>query len=197
LPSAMKRPKFVVMATFIAQILPKLIKILVFFLIFLPVFGKSPLEKATLTPPLVRPSANAMLSLLRQGELILPSGKKLKIYLAGSTEEQKQGLSGLLKKDFSTSHGMLFLFREEGQRRFWMKDTNFNLDIIFLDQDLKVLDRENDMPAHPGYDLPENIPMTRTVWARHVLELRSDSPWSKEIKIGITLHWKGKEKLIP
>ena len=35
---------------------------------------------------------------------------------------------------------MLFSWTEEDLRYFWMKDTNFSLDLIFINSDLKIVD---------------------------------------------------------
>ena len=62
-----------------------------------------------------------------------------KIYhleVAHSPSLQKKGLSG--RKKLQADQGMLFVFKKEGRRSFWMKDTHFPLQMIFLDQNKKI-----------------------------------------------------------
>src|SRR5690606_17679487 len=72
--------------------------------------------------------------------LVLPSGEKIETYLALSDEEQTLGLSHIKDNEFSGTQGMLFFNKQDSVRHFWMPDTHFNLDIIFLNKDLYVLD---------------------------------------------------------
>ena len=122
-------------------------------------------------------------------QLALPSGKILQTKLALTLEEQTQGLSGVSKDQFQKDQAMLFVYSRKGTRAFWMPDTYFNLDIFFLDDGLKVLSLERNLAAHPGYHEPPKIQRTKAHMAQHVLELRSDSPLAREIKVGTSLRW--------
>ena len=53
-----------------------------------------------------------------------------RIEVADTVEKLKKGLSGRRKLDENC--GMLFIFPEEGQLSFWMKDTEFPITIAFL-----------------------------------------------------------------
>lgn len=128
-----------------------------------------------------------------KGQLELSNGKNITTYVAKGAEKQTQGLSGVLEEDFKDDEAMLFYYEEDGPRRFWMPDTYFNLDIFFLDQDLRVIDIERNMPAHPGRTEPPRIAQTRTIICRHVLELKSSSEQSRKIKIGDQLTWTSEE----
>lgn len=124
------------------------------------------------------------------GPLIqLPGQETIEVSLAISDKEQQKGLSGLSSDAFGPKQGMLFYYQEDGERRFWMPDTYFDLDIFFLSQDLVVVDVSRDMAHHPGWKSPPEIAQTPPVVCRHVLELRSDSPLAKKIVIGSKLKW--------
>ncbi len=119
--------------------------------------------------------------------LALPSGKILHVKVLTTIDEQLQGLSGVLEHQLADNHGYFFFYKKSDVKQFWMPDTYFNLNIIFLDQDLKVIYVEENIPAHPGRE--GNIPRTRPVYARHILEIKSKSPLAKEIVVGTTLKW--------
>jgi len=131
----------------------------------------------------------------RKAKLTLPSGKKLKIDLALTRREEQQGVSGIQAKDYPDDRGLLFVYWNYELRRFWMPDTLFDLDIFFLDKNLKIRDVERNVSHYPGRQFPSKIPKTRTILSAHVLEMKSASPLAKEIKPGDTLKWSSKPKL--
>jgi uncharacterized membrane protein (UPF0127 family) len=130
-----------------------------------------------------------------QGQHVLPEletvhGQKIKLYVSVSDEAQATGLSGIKPRDWPAGRGMLFVYPENGQRMFWMPNTFMDLDIFFLDKNLKVLNVARDMPHHPGTN-ESVVPIARTptYYARHILELRADDPVSKSITVGQQLKW--------
>lgn len=78
----------------------------------------------------------------------------MNVRLAITRLEHSKGLSGIKPSDFSVNDSMLFVNDRMGERRFWMPDTYFNLDIIFLDSDLKIVGIEKNVPMHPGMGEP-------------------------------------------
>lgn len=132
-------------------------------------------------------------STLKTVELITPSGDVIKTSLAISPSEQEQGLSGVQSEDYEANQGMLFYYDADEEKNFWMPDTYFDLDIHFLDKDLKITDIIRKLPHYKGRANPELIPRARPVWSRHALEMRSDSSISQKLKIGDQLIWKGEK----
>ncbi|WP_034727945.1 DUF192 domain-containing protein [Bacteriovorax sp. BSW11_IV] len=125
----------------------------------------------------------------------IEKGAEINVHVAVTDIEQAQGLSGVKKEDFATNQAVLFYYPDDGQRQFWMPDTHFNLDIFFLDKDLKVLNVERNVPAHPGMTEPPPIARTGLYTCRYVLELRADSDLAKKIKKGTVLKWLGQKSL--
>lgn len=124
-----------------------------------------------------------------------PAQKVVQLRLAISHDEQAHGLSGLKPKEFTTNEGMIFINAEESARTFWMNDTYFNLDIIFLDKNLKIVGIEKDVPFHAGSIEPPNIYRTHTYQAQFVLETKANAPFSKNLKVGDQLNFIGKSTL--
>lgn len=123
--------------------------------------------------------------------LITPKGETIKTRVVFRDQDQIQGLSGVKPDEFEENEGMLFWYQDEGVRAFWMPDTYFDLDLFFLDKDLKVIDITRKLPHYVGRHNESLIPRAREVWSRHVLEMKSSSPVSVSINVGDKLEWKG------
>ncbi|MBL6988712.1 MAG: DUF192 domain-containing protein [Bacteriovoracaceae bacterium] len=123
------------------------------------------------------------------GKISFPFGATIEVDLAISPKDQKSGLSGVKNEKFATNRGLLFIYKKMGPRVFWMPNTYFNLDIIFLDDKFKVVDIERNMPAHPGLKQPPAITTTKQVNAQFVLEMKASSPIASKIGKGMQLKW--------
>ena len=63
----------------------------------------------------------------------------LDIELAETDAERQQGL--MYRTQMDGNQGMLFIFDEERQQSFWMKNTYIPLDIIFINKDWRIVDQ--------------------------------------------------------
>jgi len=101
----------------------------------------------------------------------------LKVEVASSNTERAKGLSG--RESLSADTGMLFLFNNSGKYSFWMKDMNFPIDIIWIDENSKIVFIEKDAK-------PESYPalLGGLVDAKYVLETVSGFASKNNIKIG-------------
>jgi uncharacterized protein len=94
-----------------------------------------------------------------------------------STEaERNLGLSG--RSCIGDEQAMLFVFDAEGRHGFWMKDMNFNIDIVWLDKDKKVVHIENNVPkdSYPKVYYPDKS-------AQYVIELNAGVVSGLDLKI--------------
>ncbi len=128
-------------------------------------------------------------------ELLTPNGDAIQTTLAISPAEQERGLSGKRADEFGADEGMLFFYPDEDERHFWMPDTYFDLDLFYMDKDLRITDIIRRLPHYVGRANPDLIPRARGVWARHVLELKSTSAVAQRLKTGDVLKWKGTHSL--
>jgi uncharacterized membrane protein (UPF0127 family) len=68
---------------------------------------------------------------------VIINGNAIKAEIARTESEQARGL--MYRQNLDTNSGMLFIYEDEAQRTFWMKNTYVPLDIIFIDKDKKVV----------------------------------------------------------
>jgi uncharacterized membrane protein (UPF0127 family) len=124
-----------------------------------------------------------------------PTGQSVETRLVYTLADQMQGLSGVKPEDFRDDQGMLFWYLEEDEKNFWMPDTYFDLDIIYLDREFRITDIVRKLPHYIGRAHRDLIPRARPVWSRHAVEMKAGSPISSAFKIGDKLEWNGKMTL--
>jgi len=64
-------------------------------------------------------------------------GQRFQVELAADDQSRAMGL--MFREQLPVDQGMLFLFRREAPRAFWMQNTLIPLDIIYLDSNLRVV----------------------------------------------------------
>ncbi len=92
--------------------------------------------------------------------------RTFKLQIADSPEKQQLGLGK--RESLRPDDGMVFIYTDEAQRCFWMKDMRFAIDIIWLDKQKEIV--------HIGPDIrPETYPKTfcPDKSAQYVVELSS------------------------
>ncbi|NND63309.1 MAG: DUF192 domain-containing protein [Flavobacteriaceae bacterium] len=89
----------------------------------------------------------------------------LDIEFAESEYETQTGL--MYRKSMDPNHGMLFIFKKEERKAFYMKNTEFALDIIYINSDKEIVSMaKNAKPLDPT-SLPSDAP------AKYVLEVNA------------------------
>lgn len=68
------------------------------------------------------------------------NGKEYELMVASSEEEKEYGLMGV--SELGDNEGMWFCYKDDPQEElsYWMKNTSIPLDIIFVSEDMEVLD---------------------------------------------------------
>lgn len=99
--------------------------------------------------------------------------------IANTDPLREKGLGGVTS--LNSNQGMFFMFDTSGLYGFWMKDMLIPIDMIWLDQNLKVVYIEPNV-------LPSTYPavFTPTLPAMYVLETQSGFAEKNSIKIGDT-----------
>jgi hypothetical protein len=104
---------------------------------------------------------------------------ELQLELATSPEERAHGL--MYRDSLGEKNGMLFVFEEKGYHAIWMKNVKFPLDILWLDEGLRVVYIIRDVPPCKSEPCPIYLPR---IDAKYVMELPANSTIKHGIEIG-------------
>jgi uncharacterized protein len=74
---------------------------------------------------------------------VIVNGVVLVADIAATDEQRTKGLS--LKDSLAENEAMLFVFDNEGEHTFWMKNMKFPIDIIWIDTDKTVVHLEHNL----------------------------------------------------
>lgn len=97
--------------------------------------------------------------------------------IVSTIEEKQKGLMFVEKLD--ENKGMLFLYKNEDEKYFWMKNMLIDIDIIGLDKDKNVVDILKNVPI--CYD---NCSIYKIKNSKYILEINSGLIEKYNIKIG-------------
>jgi len=100
------------------------------------------------------------------------------VELAKTPEEIRKGL--MFRESLEPDKGMLFIFEEESEHSFWMKDTKIPLDIIWINSNKEVIFIEKGVQPCQG----ECEVFSPEVVARYVLELNAGTTDSLGVGLG-------------
>ncbi len=105
--------------------------------------------------------------------------RDLRLEIADTPAKREKGLSG--RAVLHNRQAMLFLFETPGIYPFWMKDTRFSLDILWLNNDV-IVDMAT-LPATLGDAIPAIY--TPTHFADRVLEVEAGTGQKKGLQRGV------------
>ncbi|MBL0685599.1 DUF192 domain-containing protein [Aquimarina mytili] len=116
------------------------------------------------------------LSLFDSKDSIPSSITTLDIEIADDDYQIQTGL--MYRKSMQNNQGMLFVFSKEAPRSFYMKNTEFALDIIFIDSKNKVVSIQKNAQPFNESSLPSEGP------AQYVLEVNAGLTNTWNLKSG-------------
>jgi uncharacterized membrane protein (UPF0127 family) len=113
---------------------------------------------------------------------IKAKGQTISAQTAKTEPEREKGLSG--KACLGPNQGVLFVFDKPAGYAFWMKDMKFNIDIVWIGPDKKVVyEKENLSPA----TYPNSF--TNPVPAKYVLEVAAGQAGKLGLRPGTQLYY--------
>lgn len=100
-----------------------------------------------------------------------------KLEVAENNNDKTRGLSG--RASMPDDQGMIFIYDEPDQRCMWMKDMNFPIDIIWLDENKNVIHIEKNVTPDT---YPSSFCGTRE--AKYVIELNEGEADYAGLRVG-------------
>jgi uncharacterized membrane protein (UPF0127 family) len=143
-----------------------------------PTATSEPTPRATVTPTETANTSQGVLRRIVQvGDLEFP------VELAVDLEKRARGLSG--RESLGAGTGMLFVFENAERFRFWMKEMQFSLDMVWIASDCRVVDVSENVPfpdpSTPLNELPRYSPESP---AKYVLEINGGEAADLGLDIG-------------
>jgi len=109
--------------------------------------------------------------------------EKYNVLVRDTEEKRVTGLSNTLKLEKDTV--MLFIFDKPDYHGIWMKDMNYNIDIVYLDENMNVINYFDDVSpsTYPKVYYPEKL-------TTYIVEMNSGERLKSGIDKGIKLYYK-------
>ena len=125
-------------------------------------------------------------SFKKEGELTIfkadSTTVNLDIEIANSEYETQTGL--MYRDAMETNQGMLFIFPDETQRYFYMKNTKIALDIIYISSNKTIVSFQKNAKPFDESSLPSTFP------AKYVLEVNAGLSDAWSLRIGDRIQFK-------
>jgi uncharacterized membrane protein (UPF0127 family) len=114
--------------------------------------------------------------------LTLPSGKVLQAEVMVRDEDRAMGL--MFRPSLPSDHGMLFVFERPDFHGIWMKNCRFAIDIVWLDEDKRVVHIAEHAPPCKAEPCPVYAPLRK---AAYVVEINAGQARREKLALGATL----------
>ena len=116
--------------------------------------------------------------------LKLPSGKVLQVEVMVKDEDRQMGL--MFRPSLPLDRGMLFVFEQVDFHGFWMKNCRFPIDMVWLDEDHRVVHVAEAVPPCKADPCPVYQPLRK---AAYVLELNAGQARREKASLGSRLEF--------
>jgi uncharacterized protein len=114
--------------------------------------------------------------------LKLPTGTVLQTEVMIKDPERQMGL--MFRPSLARDHAMLFIFETMDFHGIWMKNCKFPIDIVWLDEQRKVVHVAEAVPPCKADPCPVYQPMQR---AAFVVEMNARQAEQEKVALGATL----------
>jgi uncharacterized membrane protein (UPF0127 family) len=118
----------------------------------------------------------------RTAPLTLPSGRVLEVELMVSDQDRAMGL--MFRRSLDAERGVLLVFEGSGFHGIWMKNCRFPIDILWIDEDHRIVHVAENVPPCREDPCPVYQPLRR---ALYVLEINGGQARREGAVVGATL----------
>lgn len=132
-------------------------------------------------------------SFTKDGELVFTDSlgnSKTKIDLEIADNEYKRQLGLMNRPSMEENQGMLFIFPVEQMQSFWMRNTLISLDMIFVNEDKKIVTIHKNTKILSSQSYPSSDP------SMYVVEVVGGFSDTHNIVVGDKIYWM-KTKNVP
>ena len=123
--------------------------------------------------------------------IALPDGFVVHAEIAADDATREQGL--MYRDHLPEDRGMIFMFPQVGLYPFWMKSTLIPLDMIWIDEQKKVVHVAHDVPPCRADPCPSYSPNAN---ASYVLELAAGVAGKHKVVTGSVLRFEGLSNVV-
>lgn len=114
-------------------------------------------------------------------------GLNIHAKVASTANQRKSGLSKIESIPFD--EGMLFVFEQKGRYDFWMKDMKFPIDIIWMDENKKIVNISLDVKPQPMKPDKELTLYNSKYDVLYVLEINAGLTVANNLQVGDTVNF--------
>ncbi|MEB1608854.1 DUF192 domain-containing protein [Xanthomonas campestris pv. campestris] len=111
------------------------------------------------------------------------AGTRYQVELARNDADRAKGL--MFRDAMADDHGMLFVHDRQEPLAYWMKNTKIALDILYFDNERRLVSQQRDVPPCSAGDACPPYPSKRP--ARYVLELNAGQAAKLSLQDGASL----------
>ncbi|MGQ9644423.1 MAG: DUF192 domain-containing protein, partial [Ignavibacterium sp.] len=130
----------------------------------------------------------------KEGELVFSDSlgnTKAKIDIEIADDDYQRQLGLMNRNEMKENQGMLFIFPRQDWLSFWMRNTLFSLDMIFVDENKKIVTIHKNTRILSDTSYPSSKP------ARYVVEVISGFTDKYNIQVGDKIDWMGTSLATP
>ncbi|PPU04533.1 DUF192 domain-containing protein [Xanthomonas arboricola] len=117
------------------------------------------------------------------GSWVELAGARYQVELAQNDADRAKGL--MFRDAMADDHGMLFVHDRQEPLAYWMKNTKIALDILYFDNERRLVSQQRDVPPCSAGDACPPYPSKRP--ARYVLELNAGQAARLNLQDGASL----------
>jgi uncharacterized membrane protein (UPF0127 family) len=127
-------------------------------------------------------SVSPVLAAPAEIRLTLPSGKVLQVEVMVKDEDRAMGV--MFRPSLPQDRGLLFVFERPDFHGFWMKNCKFAIDMVWLDEEKRVVHLAEAVPPCKSDPCPVYAPLRR---ASYVIEMNAGRARREKAVVGATV----------